>query len=157
DAGRARRRLRRRRSEAAAAPAPGRAGRRTDRRDAPRARALSARRRARDDPGRSGRAARAGRRAPRRGRGTLPGRAPRRPPCPGDPAPRSEVSDAAAAEAPRPARAKAGTTSAIDRLVAAVPLVTAFLWLCLLYGWQAWKHGTPWLFSDELKFAALAR
>src|SRR5262249_52979797 len=44
-----------------------------------------------------------------------------------------------------------------ERLTNAVPVVVAFLWLCVLYGWQTRGHVTPWLFTDELKYAQIAR
>jgi type II secretory pathway pseudopilin PulG len=44
-----------------------------------------------------------------------------------------------------------------DRLYRAIPLATAFLWLCVLYGWQTRGHVTPWLFTDELKLAQISR
>ena len=44
-----------------------------------------------------------------------------------------------------------------DRLTNAVPVVVAFLWLCVLYGWQTRGHVTPWLFTDELKYTQIAR
>ena len=47
--------------------------------------------------------------------------------------------------------------SLLDRLVAAVPLLTVFVWLCLVYAVEAWSHGSPWLFSDELEWTQLAR
>jgi hypothetical protein len=47
--------------------------------------------------------------------------------------------------------------SAGDRLVAVLPLASIFLWLCVLYAWEAWRHGTPWLFTDELQLAELSR
>jgi hypothetical protein len=42
-------------------------------------------------------------------------------------------------------------------LVAAAPLFTLFLWLCLLYGWEAWGNLAPWLQSDEFERAQLSR
>ena len=39
----------------------------------------------------------------------------------------------------------------------AVPLASAYLWLSLLYVVEAWKHVTPWLFTDELEFTQLSR
>jgi hypothetical protein len=45
----------------------------------------------------------------------------------------------------------------VDRLYRAIPLASAFLWLCVLYGWQTRGHVTPWLFTDELKFAQISR
>ena len=45
----------------------------------------------------------------------------------------------------------------VDRLYRAVPLASAFLWLCVLYGWQTRGHVTPWLFTDELKLTQLSR
>jgi hypothetical protein len=47
--------------------------------------------------------------------------------------------------------------SRVDRLYRAIPLASAFLWLCVLYGWQTRGHVTPWLFTDELKLAQISR
>ena len=47
--------------------------------------------------------------------------------------------------------------SALDRLVAAYPLLVAYLFLLILYAWQTTKHTTPWLFTDELQWASLSR
>ncbi len=44
-----------------------------------------------------------------------------------------------------------------DRVIAALPLATAFVWLVLLYAWQSWGHVTPWLFLDELQNADIQR
>jgi hypothetical protein len=44
-----------------------------------------------------------------------------------------------------------------DRVLAALPLTTAFVWLVLLYAWQSWGHVTPWLFGDELQNADIQR
>ncbi|MGE5273842.1 MAG: hypothetical protein ACM3QU_08815 [Verrucomicrobiota bacterium] len=44
-----------------------------------------------------------------------------------------------------------------DRLTNAVPVVAAYLWLCVLYGWQTRGHVTPWLFTDELRYTEIAR
>jgi hypothetical protein len=44
-----------------------------------------------------------------------------------------------------------------DRVLAALPLATAFVWLVLLYAWQTWGHVTPWLFGDELQNADIQR
>src|SRR6266511_396300 len=45
----------------------------------------------------------------------------------------------------------------VDRLLAAVPLLSIFLWLCIFYAVEAWAHGTPWLFGDELELTQLSR
>jgi len=45
----------------------------------------------------------------------------------------------------------------LERVYRAVPLLSAFLWLCVLYGWQTRGHVTPWLFTDELKLAQISR
>jgi hypothetical protein len=45
----------------------------------------------------------------------------------------------------------------IERLLAVVPLLSIYLWLCVLYGWEAFGHVTPWLNSDELETAQLSR
>src|SRR5712691_2022999 len=44
-----------------------------------------------------------------------------------------------------------------DRLLAAVPLLSIFLWLAIVYMIQAWAHKTPWLFGDELELTQLSR
>lgn len=44
-----------------------------------------------------------------------------------------------------------------DRLLAAAPLLLAFLAVSSLYVWQASKHPTPWLFSDEIEYAQISR
>jgi len=45
----------------------------------------------------------------------------------------------------------------LDRLLAAVPLLSVFLWLCIVYAVEAWAHSTPWLFTDELELSQLSR
>ncbi len=45
----------------------------------------------------------------------------------------------------------------LERLARAVPLLSVFSWLALLYAWQAWRLETPWVFTDELEFAQLSR
>jgi hypothetical protein len=42
-------------------------------------------------------------------------------------------------------------------LAAALPIVTVYFWLCLLYGWEAWRNVTPWLNIDEFEYAQLSR
>jgi hypothetical protein len=44
-----------------------------------------------------------------------------------------------------------------DRVLAAVPLLSIFLWLSIVYVIEAWQHGTPWLFGDELELTQLSR
>src|SRR5947209_16919000 len=44
-----------------------------------------------------------------------------------------------------------------DRVLAAIPLLSIFLWLCIVYAIEAWAHGTPWLFGDELQMTQLSR
>lgn len=64
-----------------------------------------------------------------------------------------EVAEPTTAPAPAPAsrsRLRAG-------LGAALPIVTVFFWLCLLYSWEAWGNPTPWLNSDEYERAQLSR
>src|SRR4051794_22991342 len=45
----------------------------------------------------------------------------------------------------------------LDRFYRSIPLVAAFFWLAVLYGWQTRGHVTPWLFTDELKYTHYAR
>lgn len=44
-----------------------------------------------------------------------------------------------------------------DRLVAAIPLASVYLWLSAVYMVEAWRRATPWLFGDELEFTQLSR
>ena len=52
---------------------------------------------------------------------------------------------------PRPSR------TLTDRLLAAVPLASIYLWLCIVYAFEAWRHVTPWLFTDELETTQISR
>lgn len=76
------------------------------------------------------------------------------------------------AEAPRPAAAlsppvgEEGTLpdpspplplSWLERAARALPLATLVVSLAALYSWQAWRHPTPWLFTDELELSQLSR
>jgi hypothetical protein len=63
------------------------------------------------------------------------------------------------AEATLRPRAPEGTRGATltDRLVAAVPLASIYLWLSAVYMVEAWRRVTPWLFTDELEYTQLAR
>ena len=47
--------------------------------------------------------------------------------------------------------------SIAPRLIAALPLVTVFTWLMLVYAWQAWLVTAPIIFTDELLYTELAR
>jgi hypothetical protein len=58
--------------------------------------------------------------------------------------------------APR-ARAVDRTETLSDRFLAAFPLLAVFFWLCVVYAWEAWRHGSPWLFGDELELTQLSR
>jgi len=44
-----------------------------------------------------------------------------------------------------------------DRLLAAIPLASLYLWLSIAYSIEAWKRATPWLFTDELELTQLSR
>ena len=44
-----------------------------------------------------------------------------------------------------------------DRLLAAVPLASIYLWLCIVYVFEAWRRVTPWLFTDELETTQISR
>jgi hypothetical protein len=65
------------------------------------------------------------------------------------------MTEAVAAERQEATAAAAPTW--LDRVYAATPVLTAFVWLCLLYAWESWGHKTPWLFGDELQLAQLSR
>ena len=53
--------------------------------------------------------------------------------------------------------ARPRTAAIASRLYAALPLLTIFAWLCLIFGWEAWGNLSPWLFGDELQRTQLAR
>lgn len=61
-----------------------------------------------------------------------------------------------AAASPR-AAALAPARTIGDRFLAAIPLLSVFFWLAVVYAWQSWDHPTPWLFGDELELTQLAR
>ena len=44
-----------------------------------------------------------------------------------------------------------------DRVLAAAPLASIYLWLSGIYMVEAWRRATPWLFGDELEFTQLSR
>ena len=50
-----------------------------------------------------------------------------------------------------------GSATLVDRIVAALPLATVYVWFCAVYAFQAWRRITPWLFGDELEFTQLSR
>lgn len=45
----------------------------------------------------------------------------------------------------------------LDRLLAAYPLVAAYLALLVLYAWQTTRIPSPWIFTDELNWSLLSR
>ena len=49
------------------------------------------------------------------------------------------------------------STTLTDRLLAAIPLASIYIWLSALYAVEAWRRVTPWLFGDELEFTQLSR
>jgi hypothetical protein len=52
---------------------------------------------------------------------------------------------------------EAQATSFLDRALAVVPLATIYLLLAIVYGFEASKHPTPSIFTDELKWTQFAR
>ena len=54
-------------------------------------------------------------------------------------------------------RAELRSTTLTDRLLAAIPLASVYVWLSALYVVEAWRRVTPWLFGDELEFTQLSR
>lgn len=52
---------------------------------------------------------------------------------------------------------RTGARSFSDRLLAAAPLASVYVWLCIVYAVEALGHKAPWLFPDELKTTQLAR
>lgn len=58
---------------------------------------------------------------------------------------------------PKAAAPAAAGRARPDRILAALPLATVFIWLCFLYAWESWGHVSPWLFSDEIKLAQISR
>jgi hypothetical protein len=56
-----------------------------------------------------------------------------------------------------PAALRAPARSLSDRLLATLPLLSVYAWLCVVYLVEAWKRSTPWLFGDELELTQLSR
>jgi hypothetical protein len=54
-------------------------------------------------------------------------------------------------------RGELRTISLTDRVLAAAPLASIYLWLSGIYMVEAWRRSTPWLFGDELEFTQLSR
>lgn len=54
-------------------------------------------------------------------------------------------------------RAEARSLTLGDRLLAAVPLASIYVWLSAISMVEAWRRVTPWLFGDELEFTQLSR
>ena len=44
-----------------------------------------------------------------------------------------------------------------DRVYRALPLATVFVALLAIYAWQASRHTSPWLFTDELELSQISR
>src|SRR4029077_11711832 len=55
------------------------------------------------------------------------------------------------------ARTAPAEQTLVDRFLAAVPLLSIFLWLAIVYVIEAWAHKTPWLFGDELQLTQISR
>ena len=47
--------------------------------------------------------------------------------------------------------------SRLDRLIAAYPLLLAYVLLLILYAFETTRHSSPWLFTDELQWAEQSR
>jgi len=47
-------------------------------------------------------------------------------------------------------RGELRSISLTDRVLAAAPLASIYLWLSGIYMVEAWRRATPWLFGDEL-------
>ncbi len=58
---------------------------------------------------------------------------------------------------PRPVEEARPRPTVADRLLAAVPLMSIYLWLCIVYAFEAWRRITPWLFTDELEMTQISR
>ena len=54
-------------------------------------------------------------------------------------------------------RSEPRSASLTDRVLAAAPLASIYLWLSGIYMVEAWRRSTPWLFGDELEFTQLSR
>src|SRR5262249_36479503 len=148
DAGRERRRLRRRRPEALASAAARRPGARQRRRDAPDRARGAPRHRLRHDPERAERAARLRAGRLRRVGNRLPA---------GPARDRAGSMDVAERRHALTRRTPAVSRRLLVALGTALPLLTIFVWLCLLYGWEAWGNASPWLVTDEFERAQLSR
>jgi hypothetical protein len=54
-------------------------------------------------------------------------------------------------------RSEPRSATLTDRLLAAAPLTSVYLWLSGIYMVEAWRRSTPWLFGDELEFTQISR
>ena len=54
-------------------------------------------------------------------------------------------------------RLSAPRRTVLDRLLAAYPLIVAYLVLLTLYAWQTTRVPSPWIFTDELQWSLLSR
>ena len=57
----------------------------------------------------------------------------------------------------RDAPQTAPQTAWFDRVYAALPLATVFVALLALYAWEAARHASPWVFTDELELSQISR
>ena len=55
------------------------------------------------------------------------------------------------------AAARVAGRSLSDRLLAALPLLSVYLWLSAVYVVEVWRRVTPWLFGDELEHTQISR
>jgi hypothetical protein len=53
--------------------------------------------------------------------------------------------------------APAAESAWFDRVYRALPLATVFVALLALYAWEAARHSSPWLFTDELELSQISR
>src|SRR5262249_30970629 len=44
-----------------------------------------------------------------------------------------------------------------DRVYRALPLATVFVALLAIYAWEASRHASPWVFTDELELSQISR
>jgi len=63
----------------------------------------------------------------------------------------------ASTEAAEPAAPRSGGRTLSARLLASLPLLSVYTWLCVVYLVEAWARVTPWLFTDELEMTQLSR
>jgi hypothetical protein len=67
------------------------------------------------------------------------------------------VNAVSSTDQPEPSALRRHARPLSARLIASLPLLSVYVWLCVVYLVEAWARLTPWLFTDELEMTQLSR